>query len=56
MEFYSIQELAKRVGVHENTVRNWIDRGELKAYKMGKVVRIKEEDFKQFVKETDTKK
>ena len=29
-----IRSVAKRLGVHENTIRNWIDRGILRAVKL----------------------
>lgn len=32
-ETIPIREAAERLGVHENTVRNWADRGVLKAFK-----------------------
>ena len=30
----SIRQAAAELGVHENTVRNWIDRGYLRAYRL----------------------
>jgi len=53
MEYCTIKEVAEIVGVHPNTVRNWIDNGDLKAYKLGKVVRIRKEDLEAFAKEID---
>ena len=41
----SISDCAKRGEVHENTVRRWIQSGELPAYKLGRQVRIHEADF-----------
>lgn len=55
MDYYSVKEIANKVGVHPNTVRNWIESGELKAYKLGRVLRIKKEDFEDFAKEADGK-
>lgn len=40
-EYISIQEYAERFGVHENTVRRQIDKGELEHTKVGRVFRIK---------------
>lgn len=34
-----IRSAAKRLGVHENTIRNWIDRGVLKAARLPSGVR-----------------
>ena len=53
MDYYSVKEIAEKVSVHPNTVRNWIESGELKAYKLGRVLRIKKEDFEAFAKEAD---
>lgn len=53
MEYCTIKEVAEIVGVHSNTVRNWIDSGDLKAYKLGKVIRIRKEDLETFAKEID---
>lgn len=53
MEYCTIKEVAETVGVHSNTVRNWIDSGDLKAYKLGKVIRIRKEDLEAFAKEID---
>lgn len=41
----SIAECAKRGGTSEPTVRRWIADGTLPAYKLGRQVRIHEEDF-----------
>jgi excisionase family DNA binding protein len=30
----SIKDAAVRLGVHENTIRNWIDRGILRSYRL----------------------
>lgn len=38
------------MGVHWQTIRNYIDRGDLKAYKVGKLVKIEEQDLEQFIK------
>lgn len=55
MEYLSIKELAELVGVHPNTVHNWINAGKLRAYKVGKLIRIKKEDFEDFIQVTDVK-
>lgn len=44
-EFYSIDELAKILKVHERTIRNHIKNGEIKAKKYGNQWRIKKSDF-----------
>lgn len=45
-----VGDLAKTVGVHRNTVRNWIKNGTLKAKPvLGKKYLIDEEEFKDFL-------
>ncbi|OZF44280.1 helix-turn-helix domain-containing protein [Rhodococcus sp. 14-2470-1a] len=34
-EYFSIQEVAERVGKHERTIRGYIEEGRLKAYRVG---------------------
>jgi len=44
-EFFNVREAAKRLNIHENTVRNLEKRGELKA------VRLPGSGFRRFLKE-----
>lgn len=44
-EFYTIDELAKVLKVHERTIRNNIKRGTLKAQKFGNQWRIRKSDI-----------
>jgi excisionase family DNA binding protein len=37
--FIPIKDAADRLGVHENTIRNWIDRNFLRAYRLPSGVR-----------------
>ena len=37
---YSVESLADFLDVHPNTVRNMIDRGELDAVRLGRLIRI----------------
>jgi excisionase family DNA binding protein len=48
---YSIDEVASIVGVSRRTVWNWILDGHLKYFKVGRVIRIFEEDLENFFKE-----
>lgn len=45
----TITEVAERLKVSDRTVRNWIEKGTIKAYRFGLVYRIKKEDFEEFV-------
>ena len=40
-EYLKVEEVAARLKVQERTVRDWILRGELQAYKIGKEWRIR---------------
>lgn len=44
-EFYTIDELSKLLKVEHKTIRRAIQRGEIKAMKMGKQWRIKKSDI-----------
>lgn len=52
-EYLSIAEIAKLLGLKEQTIREYIKRGDLVAYRFGKVLRVKREDFTRF---TDSKR
>ena len=49
MKFLSTQQIANELGVHISTVINWIRDGKLKAIKVGKQYRIREEDYLEFL-------
>lgn len=42
-------EIAERMGVSKRTVLRWIERGDLVAYRVGSVTRIRSEDFDAFL-------
>jgi excisionase family DNA binding protein len=44
-EFLTVDEVAARLKVNPQTVRNWIDRRALPAYRIGRRVRISRADF-----------
>ncbi len=43
--FYTVQEVAEKLSVHEETVRRWIKSGKLKAERFGRAWRIRESDL-----------
>ena len=45
---HTIKEVANITGKHHKTIRNWIDLGDLKAYKLGKVWMVKHSDLEAF--------
>lgn len=55
MEFLTTKQLAKLLGVQTVTIRRWIERGELPAYKIGKELRVDKIEFEKFVKERRVK-
>jgi excisionase family DNA binding protein len=49
-ELLTVNEVAERLKVNQQTVRNWIDRGELAAIRVGaRRVRIRREDFEAYL-------
>ena len=47
--FYTIKEAAEKLGVSPRTVQRRIDSGELKRHKLGRTVRISEDDLRAFL-------
>lgn len=47
----TIRETADILGVHWQTVRNWIVEGKIKALKINRTVRISEEEIERLKKE-----
>jgi predicted adenylyl cyclase CyaB len=47
----TIKEAAKRLNVHWQTVRNYIKDGKLNSYKIGRNVRIRENDLRKFIRD-----
>ena len=51
-EWLTVEEVAKKLGFAESTIRGWIVNGELKAARFGKKgYRINKKDYEQFVQE-----
>ena len=48
MPMLSTQEISKQLKVSDRTVRNWIETGQLKAYRFGNQYRIDIVDFEKF--------
>ena len=43
------QEAAERIGVTLRTLYRFVDEGQIPAYKMGRVIRLKESDVDDFI-------
>jgi len=46
----TLNEVAKRLGLHYNTIYSYVRSGELKAIKFKKVYRIEEKELEKFIK------
>jgi excisionase family DNA binding protein len=49
LNLHSIAAIAKRLDVSEKSVRRYVERGRLPAYKIGGQIRIAEEDVRAFL-------
>jgi excisionase family DNA binding protein len=47
--FYSLEEIAERLRVSNQTIRRWIKSGRLTAYKPGREWRIRPSDLEEFL-------
>lgn len=50
MNYYTIKEVAIKLSLHEQTIRNWISKGKVKATKILGSTRISEEELKRMLK------
>ena len=48
-DFYTVEEVAEKLRLQVYTIRNYIRRGQLLAYKVGRDYRIKRVDFEKFL-------
>lgn len=46
---FTVEEVADHLRVTPRAVREWIRKGHLKATKIGRLVRVKEEDLQAFI-------
>ena len=53
-KFLTIKEISEDLKVSVSTVRRWVMEGKLKTYKLGKVIRISEEDLMEFIEYNKT--
>lgn len=49
-KLYSIKEVAEKLEVTVRSVRNWINAGQLNAYRFGSHFKISHEDLETFIK------
>lgn len=53
-QWLKVEDIARELDLHVNTVRGWIRDGKLKATRFGRDYRVKREDFDKFVQERTT--
>jgi len=44
-EFLTVGDVAQRLSVHPQTVRSWVARGELRAIRIGRIIRVRRADL-----------
>jgi len=54
-EFYLVEELAEKLRVSNMTIYRYIDKGKIKAYKIGKEFRIGKGEFDKFLDKAKTR-
>lgn len=54
IEFFTVEEVARMLKLHWQTVLTYIKTGKLHAVKMGKGYRITKEDLDKFIEENKT--
>jgi len=47
--YWTVAELAERLRLNQQTLRNWIDQGSLPAVRIGRRVRVLNSDFQRLV-------
>lgn len=53
-QWLKVEDIARELDLHVNTVRGWIRDGKLKATRFGRDYRIKREDYEKFIEERTT--
>jgi excisionase family DNA binding protein len=48
-KFFSVRDLAAQIGVSTKTVGRWITQGDLRAHRLGRQIRIAEDDAVSFI-------
>ena len=47
---YTVKEVSKILGVHEQTLYDWIEAGKVKAIRLGRLIRIRREELNRILK------
>lgn len=51
VKLYTIQEVARVMGVHPNTIRNWIGHGDIPARRIGRSVYIAQDAIERILED-----
>ena len=51
-EFYTVEELADRLKVSEQTIRLWIRQGKLESYQFGRAHRVPASALRRFIEQS----
>lgn len=54
-EYMLLKEIAPLLKVHIMTIRRWVHKGKLPAYRFGKHYRVKKSEFEKFLNERRVK-
>lgn len=54
-EYMLLKEIASLFKVHIMTIRRWVHKGKLPAYRFGKHYRVKKSEFEKFLQERRVK-
>lgn len=56
LEYLSVEDVSKMLGITEKTVREFLRAGDLKASKLGRIWRIHPDDVKAFMENNSNQK
>lgn len=54
VDWLTVEQIAKQLDEPEPTVRYWIQKKRLPAYKFGKKLKVKREDLEKFIEQSRT--
>jgi excisionase family DNA binding protein len=50
-EYFTVREIAEKLGVMPATVRSWCRNNKIKSYKVGRLTRVKKQDYYLFCRQ-----
>jgi excisionase family DNA binding protein len=48
LRFFTVDDVAAAMAVSSKTVRRWIEQGDLHVHRVGRLVRVSDDDFRTF--------